>query len=188
MTGEEQGLLGSQYLGEHPPIPAGSITLALNFDGLAPLGIPQDVELVGAERITFYPTVENTARDFHLSLEPDSNPGAGFYYRSDHFSFAHVGIPAFSVNQGMRFQGHTEDWGIQQERDYNENRYHQPSDEFQQSWDFSGLAKLARFGIALGWQAASQPGLVSWLPGDEFEPARHSSQMTPAAQPNSATH
>jgi Zn-dependent M28 family amino/carboxypeptidase len=132
--------------------------------------------------------VQNTARDFHLAIDPDSNPGAGFYYRSDHFSFARVGIPGFSVNEGMRYQGHTEDWGIQQERDYNENRYHQPSDEFQESWDFSGLADLARFGIALGWQAATQPELISWLPGDEFEAARHSSQMSPAAQPNSATH
>jgi Zn-dependent M28 family amino/carboxypeptidase len=192
VTGEEQGLLGSQYLGEHPPIPAGSVSLALNFDGLAPIGLPEDVELVGAERTTFFPTVQNTARDFHLSIEPDSNPGAGFYYRSDHFSFARVGIPAFSVNQGMKFQGHPEDWGVQQERDYNEKRYHQPSDEFQESWDFSGLAHLARFGLALGWQAASHPELVAWLPGDEFEAARHSSQMAPAqpsaAQPNTATH
>ncbi len=188
LTGEEQGLLGSQYLGEHPPIPAGSISLALNFDGISPLGIPQDVELVGAERTTFYPTVQNTARDFDLAIEPDSNPAAGFYYRSDHFSFAHVGIPAFSINEGTQFQGHTEDWGIEQERDYSEHRYHQPSDEFQESWDFSGLAKLARFGIALGWEAASQPDLISWMPGDEFEAARHSSQMAPAPATSPATH
>jgi Zn-dependent M28 family amino/carboxypeptidase len=188
VTGEEQGLLGSEYLGQHPPIPAGSISLALNFDGLSPLGIPEDVELVGAERTTFYPIIQNTARDFNLAIDPDSNPGAGFYYRSDHFSFAHVGIPAFSINEGMKFQGHPEDWGVQQERDYNEKHYHQPSDEFQESWDFSGLAKIARFGIALGWQAASQPDLVSWLPGDEFEAARHSSQMTPAPAPAQQTN
>lgn len=180
VTGEEQGLLGSQYLGEHPPVPVGNISLALNFDGIAPRGIAEDLELSGSERTSFYPTVQAIARDFRLEIKPDSNPGAGFYYRSDHFSLARVGIPSFSVNQGMKFRGHPLEWGVQQEREYNEKHYHQPSDEFQEEWDFSGVAEMGRFGFALGWAAAQQPYLINWLPGDEFEPARRSSQMRSA--------
>ncbi len=183
VTGEEQGLLGSRYLGEHPPIPAGKISLGLNFDGVAPYGIPEEVEVTGAERTTFYPAVQAAAKDFRLEIKPDANPGAGFYYRSDHFSLARVGVPAFSVNQGMKFRGHPAEWGVQQERDYNEKRYHQPGDEFQADWDFSGLAEMARLGFALGWKAAAQPELVGWLPGDEFEAARRSSQAQ-GAQPS----
>ncbi len=175
VTGEEQGLRGSEYLGQHPPVPAGNIALGLNFDGLAPNGIPQEVEVSGAERTTFYPTVQATAGEFNLAIKPDSNPSAGYYYRSDHFSFAHVGIPAFSINEGMKFKGHPLEWGIEREREYNTKHYHQPSDEFQPAWDFSGLAVLARFGFDLGWKAASQPQAIGWQPGDEFEPARKAS-------------
>jgi Zn-dependent M28 family amino/carboxypeptidase len=150
----------------------------LNFDGLAPNGIPEEVEVSGAERTTFYPVVQATAKEFNLAIKPDSNPSAGFYYRSDHFSFARVGIPAFSVNEGMKFQGHPLEWGIQKEREYNDQHYHQPSDEFQPDWDFSGLAQMARFGVALGWIAANQPQQVAWQPGDEFEAARKASLAT----------
>jgi Zn-dependent M28 family amino/carboxypeptidase len=188
VTGEEQGLLGSRYLGEHPPIPAARISLGLNFDGLGPYGIPEEIEVVGSERTTFYPSLQSTAKNFDLDIKPDSNPGAGYYYRSDHFSFARVGVPAFSVNQGMKFDGHELNWGVQQEREYNEKRYHQPGDEFDPNWDFSGLAELARFGFALGWRAAAEPELIGWLPGDEFEAARRSSQMKPTAQPNPVVH
>jgi Zn-dependent M28 family amino/carboxypeptidase len=180
VTGEEQGLRGSEFLGQHPPIPAGNIALGLNYDGVAPNGIPQEVEVSGAERTTFNPAVESTAKEFNLAIKPDSNPSAGYYYRSDHFSFAHVGIPAFSINEGMKFKGHPLEWGIEQEREYNSKRYHQPSDEFNPDWDFSGLAELARFGFALGWKAASQPQAIGWLRGDEFEAARKASMSPPS--------
>jgi Zn-dependent M28 family amino/carboxypeptidase len=175
VTAEEQGLRGSEFLGQHPPIPAGNIALGLNFDGIAPNGIPQEIEVSGAERTTFYPTVESTAKEFNLAIKPDSNPSAGYYYRSDHFSFARVGIPSFSVNEGMKYKGHPLDWGIEQEREYNSKHYHQASDEFKADWDFSGLAELARFGFGLGWKAASQTQAIGWQRGDEFEPARKAS-------------
>ncbi len=175
VTAEEQGLRGSEFLGKHPPVPAGNISLGLNFDGLAPNGIPQQIEVSGAERTSFYPVVENAARQFNLAIKPDSNPSAGYYYRSDHFSFARVGIPAFSVNEGMKFKGHDLEWGIQQEREYNLHHYHQPSDEFHADWDFSGIAEIARFGFDLGWQAASQAQGIGWQPGDEFEAVRKAS-------------
>ncbi|MGA2048759.1 MAG: M28 family peptidase [Terracidiphilus sp.] len=181
VTAEEQGLLGSQYLGMHPPVPTANITLDLNYDMLLPIGVPRSVSLGGAERIDFWPTVKTVAKAFDLALLPEPTPGAGHFYRSDHFSLARVGIPAFSVDQGVLFEGHDEAWGRAQAEDYVANHYHQPSDEYRPDWDFRGNAKLARFGFVLGWLASEQPKTIEWLPGDEFEPARKASH-TAAAQ------
>ena len=175
VTAEEQGLLGSEFLGKHPPIPAGRISLDLNFDGLAPLGEPESVEVSGAERTTFYSTVESLAKEARLQIEPDAKPGAGHYYRSDHFSLARVGVPAFSINEGMKYKGHDAAWGKAQADDYVAKHYHQPSDEYQKNWNFKGLAKIAQFGYDLGFAAANSWRLVEWKSGDEFEAARRAS-------------
>ncbi len=176
VTAEEQGLLGSQYLGMHPPVPAKEIALDLNYDMVLPIGIPRSANLGGAERIDFWPTVEKVAKEFDLQLLPDPTPGAGHYYRSDHFSLARVGVPAFSVDEGELFEGHDEAWGHGQFEDYVAHHYHQPSDEFREDWDFRGNAKLARFGFVLGWLASEQPKSVEWNAGDEFEAARKKSE------------
>jgi Zn-dependent M28 family amino/carboxypeptidase len=178
VTAEEQGLLGSEYLGEHPPIPAAKIALDLNFDDIPPLGEPEEIEVSGAERTTFYPTVEAMAKEFRLAIRPDSHPEAGHYYRSDHFSLARVGVPSFSLNEGMKYKHHNTEWGLQQAEEYTNKHYHQPSDEYDPSMNFAGDAVMARFGFALGWAAASQPKLVGWQPGDEFEAARKQSQTS----------
>lgn len=172
VTAEEQGLRGSEYLGKKLPIPPNKVALGLNFDDFAPIGLPEETEAVGAERMDFFPAVQATAKAFKLEIKPDSRPEAGHYYRSDHFSFARVGVPAFSVNQGVKFEGHPPEWGVAQAKDYNEHRYHQPSDEYKPEMIFTGNAKMAAFGLALAWQAANQPSLVRWNPGDEFEAAR----------------
>jgi Zn-dependent M28 family amino/carboxypeptidase len=172
VTGEEQGLLGSEYLGKHPPIPAGRISLDLNHDDLPPLGEPQEVEVSGSERTTFYPEVKSLAEVFRLAIRPDSHPEAGHYYRSDHFSLARVGIPSFSINEGMKYKGHDVAWGMQQADEFTAKHYHQPSDEYRADMNFVGDAAMARFGFALGWQAANQSKLVEWQKGDEFEAAR----------------
>jgi Zn-dependent M28 family amino/carboxypeptidase len=177
VTAEEQGLLGSEYLGKHPPIAAGKIAIDLNYDDVKPLGAAEEVEVSGAERTTFYPWVEATAREFRMSIRPDARPGSGQYYRSDHFSLARVGIPAFSVNEGIKFKGHDEAWGAAQYQEYNEKTYHQPSDEYHAEMDFTGDSAMARFGFALGWEAASSSKLVGWQKGDEFESARKSSSQ-----------
>src|ERR1700677_4959319 len=176
VTAEEQGLLGSEYLGKHPPIPPGKIALDLNYDDVQPLGAPEEVEVSGAERTTFYPWVEATAKEFRLTIRPDARPEAGHFYRFDHFSLARVGIPSFSVNQGMKFKGHDEAWGVAQDKEYTEKHYHQPSDEYHPEMDFIGDSAMARFGFALGWEAASFSRLIGWQKGDEFEAARAKSQ------------
>ncbi len=176
VTAEEQGLLGSEYLGKHPPVAAGKIALDLNYDNVMPLGAPEEVQVAGAERTTFYPAVEATAKEFRLAIRPDALPEAGHFYRSDHFSLARVGIPAFSINEGMKYKGHPEAWGLEQEHEYVEKHYHQPSDEYHPEMDFVGDSAMARFGFALGWEAASLPKLIGWQKGDEFEAARAKSQ------------
>ena len=172
VTGEEQGLLGSEYLGKHPPVPASKISLDLNYDDVPPLGSPEEVEVSGAERTTLYPEIVAMAKTFRLTIRPDSRPEAGHYYRSVHFSLARVGIPSFSVNEGVKYKGHDAAWGLQQAEEYTSKHYHQPSDEYHPSMDFTGDAVMARFGFAVGWAAASQAKLVGWQKGDEFEAAR----------------
>lgn len=176
VTAEEQGLLGSDYLGKHPPLPARDISVALNYDDVPPLGVPEEVNVAGAERTTFYLTVERTARQFGLDIVPDARPEAGHYYRSDHFSFARAGVPAFSIDEGDKYRGHDREWGTQQAEDYVAHRYHQPSDEYRPAMDFRGDAVMARFGIALGWEAANQVDEVEWREGDEFARIRSASQ------------
>jgi Zn-dependent M28 family amino/carboxypeptidase len=176
VTAEEQGLLGSKFLGEHPPVPAQNISLDMNYDDIAPVGEPQQLVVSGAERTSVYPLVQKIAKDFDLAIQPDNHPEAGHYYRSDHFSLARVGVPAFSVNEGALFKGHDLAWGEAEQKDYVEHRYHQPSDEYRADMDFSGDAKLAKFGLVLGWETANQPDLAGWQPGDEFEKARKSGQ------------
>jgi len=172
VTAEEQGLLGSEYLGQHPPVPAGEIALDLNYDALQPLGIPRDVEVAGAERTSFYPVVEATAKRFGLAIVPDAHPEAGGYYRSDHFSLARLGIPAFSIDEGVLFEGHDAKWGLAKGEEYNDHHYHDFSDNYSADMDFRGLAVMARFGMELGWEALAAKGTVGWKAGDEFEAAR----------------
>jgi TonB family protein len=178
VTAEEQGLLGSEYLGKHSPVPPGKISVDLNFDAVPPLGTPEEVEVAGAERTTFYGIVQATAKDLGLAIRPDPRPEAGHYYRSDHFSLARVGVPSFSINEGIKFAGHFVEWGDEQAKDYTEHRYHQPSDEYKPEMDFTGDAVIAKFGFVLGFSAAALPQLPGWMPGDEFEPARKKSQAS----------
>jgi Zn-dependent M28 family amino/carboxypeptidase len=181
VTAEEQGLLGSRYLGEHPPVPARDISLDLNFDDIQPLGEPLQLVVSGAERTTVYPTVQAVAKAFGMAIQPDDHPEAGHFYRSDHFSMARVGVPAFSVNEGALFKGHDLVWGEEKEKDYVTHRYHQPSDEYRADMDFTADAKLAKIGLVLGWGVANQPALAGWQPGDEFEKARKSAQTAKAS-------
>jgi len=174
VTAEEQGLWGSAYLAKHPPVPVSAITLDLNYDSIKPLGIPTQVSAPGYERTTFAGVFEKTAADFKLTVLPPAHLENGGYYRSDHFSFAKLGVPAFSIAPGERFTGHPEAW-IKANSEAMDKSYHQPSDEFKEEYDYRSNAVLARFGIALAFRAAEQPGLVQWKPGDEFEKVRKAS-------------
>ncbi len=170
VTAEESGLRGAEHYGKNPIIPAGKHALNINYDALYPFGRTKDIVLTGAERTTVWPTVQNIAKRFQLEIAPDARPEQGSYYRSDHFSMARVGIPAFSVKMGneLRAGGAGDDFFLE----FNAKKYHRPSDAYEASWDFSGMEEMARFGMVLGMEVANQPQLPTWLEGDEFLPAR----------------
>jgi Zn-dependent M28 family amino/carboxypeptidase len=168
VTAEEAGLLGSRYYGEHPVVSPSQTAVDLNYDAFYPFGKTSDVSVTGAERTTLWPLVQQTAKRFHLAIEPDAEPGQGHYYRSDHFSLARVGIPAFSISQGSHYIGKPAGFGKTVFEQYNTQHYHQPSDEYRDSWDFSGIAQMADFGLALGLEIANVPELPTWKAGDEF--------------------
>lgn len=171
-TAEEQGLLGAAYFAQHPPLPLKQMSLDLNFDMVPPWGEPEEVTASGSERTTFAGVVLEEADRMGMKLRPDPAPQAGLYYRMDHFSLAQAGVPGFSLGEGLKFRGQPEDYGIKLGTEYTKNGYHHGADEFQESWDFKGLAQFTQLAYNLGWRAANQDGLVQWLPGDEFEAAR----------------
>jgi Zn-dependent M28 family amino/carboxypeptidase len=175
VTAEESGLRGSEYYATHPVMPLSKTYVNLNYDGLLPIGRMSNIVLTGAERTTLWPAVQQMAKRFSLTLEPEAAPEQGYFYRSDHFSMAKAGVPAFSIKPGNKFPGKPEGYGPEKEEEYRANAYHKPTDEFQESWDFSGMEHLARFGFALGLEAAGATGYSTWQAGDEFLAAREKS-------------
>lgn len=175
VTAEEAGLLGSEYYGEHPELPVGQTAADLNFDMLAPYGPTRDIGVTGAERTTLWPLVQRDAQRMQLTIASDPEPEQGHYYRSDHFSLARAGVPAFSISPGTDYIGKPAGFGKNAFEDFNANRYHQPSDEYHENWDISGMQQIAQFGLTLGLDIANTPKLPTWKAGDEFLPAREKS-------------
>jgi Zn-dependent M28 family amino/carboxypeptidase len=172
VAAEEQGLIGSQFYGENPTIPAGRIALAINYDSVYEFGRVGSVQMLGIERTTFEPAAQRITNALDLKIVPDQSPEQGSYYRSDHFSFGKVGIPAFSISQGNDLLGKPADLGKKLRDDYRSNHYHQPSDQFDPSWDWSSAVQMGQLGFWFGWDAANSPDKPNWKPGDEFRAAR----------------
>lgn len=154
VTAEESGLLGSQYFAEHPPLPAARIAANLNFDSYGPHGRVKDTVLTGADRTSFFPLVQSVAARHGLTIKADGHPETGGYYRSDHYSFARFGVPAFSVNMGSDYEGKPAGYAAEVGKQH-AAQYHQPSDEYHDDWDFSGMEQFGRFGFALGLEIAN---------------------------------
>jgi Zn-dependent M28 family amino/carboxypeptidase len=172
VTAEEAGLRGSEYYGQHPVIAAGRTAADINLDMFMPWGRARDVNVTGAERTTLYPLVQEAAKRFGLTITPDPRPEAGTYYRSDHFSFARVGIPAFSIDQGIDLLGKPAGTGKKLFDEFEDKHYHQPSDEYHDDWDFTGMEHYARFAMLIGVNTANLSKLPTWQAGDEFLAAR----------------
>jgi Zn-dependent M28 family amino/carboxypeptidase len=172
VTGEEAGLRGSAYYAAHPAVPAARTAVDINYDGLSFLGKTRDAQMPGIERSTLEPIARQAARALNFRIVPEEHPEQGYYYRSDHFSLAKVGIPAFTLDLGSDVIGKPPGWGEKQEAEYRARHYHQPSDEFNPNWDYSAAEQAAAIGIYIGWQAAIAEALPGWKKGDEFEAAR----------------
>lgn len=154
VTAEESGLIGSKYFADNPPIPTARIAANLNFDSYSPFGRVRDTVVTGADRTSFYSTVQSVAARHQLAIQPDGSPASGSYYRSDHYSFARQGVPAFSVNMGGAYVGKPEGFAAEKRKEYS-GRYHQPGDQYHADWDFSGMEQFSRFGFALGLEIAN---------------------------------
>jgi len=168
VAAEEQGLLGSRYFGEHPVIPAGKIGLDINLDALNLFGETTSVTMIGLDRMTFFPTAQAVTKAMDLTIVPDQAPEQGSYYRSDHFSLAKAGVPAFSIKQGLAVRNKPAGWGEAKSKEYREKHYHQASDEYDPSWDFASAVQVGQLALWLGYEAAQAPQLPMWVPGEEF--------------------
>jgi Zn-dependent M28 family amino/carboxypeptidase len=172
VTAEEKGLLGSKYYTQKPLVPLGKTAINLNFDMILPLGVPESVVVNGAERTTAWPIVQAAAKKNHLEIEPDQRAHLGVFYRSDHFSMAQAGVPAFSVAMGTKIKGKPDDFARKAFKEFNDRVYHSPQDELRPEWDFSGFPVLARFALDVARDVANADRLPTWKPGDEFRTAR----------------
>jgi Zn-dependent M28 family amino/carboxypeptidase len=167
-TAEEQGLLGSEWYAKHPLAPLEKTAANVNLDSMNVLGVTQDFIPLGAERSTLKAVVAAVARERGMSVSPDARPEQGSFYRSDHFPFAKVGVPSISLKEGNNYVGHSKEWGEAQFKAYNTAHYHQPSDEYSDSWDFRGMIQEAEIAMAIGRRIADMDQMPRFNPDDEF--------------------
>jgi len=176
VTAEESGLLGSQYFGEHPTVPASSIVADLNMDVVTVSGRVRDLDVMGDNKSTLGPMLASLVRPQGIRLSPDAHPEAGHFYRSDHFSFAKVGIPSVSIGAGEDYEGKPKGFGAKIDEDYNAHRYHQPGDAYSPSFDLSGAAQISNIVLKFGRTLANSPVTPTWNADAEFKAAREKSQ------------
>jgi len=153
-------------------VPAGKIAANINYDGGNVLGRTTDVTFIGLGKSSVDGVVRAIAARQGRTLEGDQFPDRGFFYRADQFNFAKIGVPAIYLHAGTKFIGKPPDWGKQQAEDYEQHRYHQPSDQFDPKWTYDGMIEDAQLGFYAGLSIADTPKLPTWNPGDEFEAAR----------------
>ncbi|HND20217.1 MAG TPA: M20/M25/M40 family metallo-hydrolase [Acidobacteriota bacterium] len=172
VTAEEQGLLGAQYYAEHPIYPLLQTAANVNLDGLNIWGETRDFTPMGSERSTLGKTIDGLAAKLNLKMRPDPFPEKGFFFRSDHFCFAKVGVPCVSVNNGIDVVGKPDGWGKEREQEYTAKDYHQPSDEITPEWDFNGCRQHAQFAFLITATVANDPKMPEWNDGESFKNAR----------------
>ena len=172
VAAEEQGLLGSEYLARNPPNPAGYLAAVINIDGINILGPTEDVAVIGKGKSDLDEIVQRIAKWQKRVVVGDQFPDRGYYYRSDQFSLAKVGVPGVYLGSGIHVIGKPDGWGKQKLREWTENIYHQTSDEYSDEWDLRGAIQDARLLFYVGLEVANQAKLPAWNAGDEFEAAR----------------
>jgi Zn-dependent M28 family amino/carboxypeptidase len=172
VAGEERGLLGSMYYAEHPSFPAGRIAADINIDGGNIFGRTRDATLISLGKSSLDAVAESVARSQGRTLKPDQFPDRGYYYRSDQFSFAKIGVPALFFADGTDFIGRPAGWGRKQIEEWELKKYHQPSDRLDGSWNFDGMIEDAQLDMLSAWLIAQADAMPSWRSGDEFEAAR----------------
>ena len=171
-TAEEQGLIGAEWYSTHPLVPLNKTAANVNLDSMNVLGMTHNFVPLGAERSTLKEVVEAVARDRGMRVSPDARPEQGSFYRSDHFPFAKAGVPSISLKEGNDYVGRSKEWGEAQFKAYNTAHYHQPSDEFRDSWDFRGMIQEAEIAMDIGRRISDMAQMPRFNPDDEFAKAQ----------------
>ena len=169
---EEQGLLGAEQYVQSPLFPLARTVAEINFDEANVWGETTDVTVIGEERTELGPYVRARAAELGLTIMPEAEPAAGTYFRSDHFPFARAGVPSLYFNHGWRFVGRPEGWGDSVRTDYNDHRYHQPSDEIAPDFVYDGAAQYGELALLTILDLAADDTWPNWLEGQEFKAAR----------------
>ena len=172
VAGEERGLLGSKYYVEHPTFAPGRIAANINIDGGNIFGRTRDATSIALGKSSLDDIAARVAAAQGRVVKGDQFPDRGYYYRSDQFSFARIGVPALFFDDGMDFIGRPAGWGREQREQWELHKYHQPSDRLDGSWNFDGMIEDAQLVMLSTWLIAQADALPTWKPGDEFEAAR----------------
>ncbi len=175
VTAEEQGLLGSEYYAEHPLYPLSRTAANINMDGMNTWGKTRDITEIGEGKSTLDEVVADVAEQQGRTVRPDPEPEKGYYYRSDHFSFAKVGVPAFDPDEGIDYIGKPAGWGLAKRQEYTANDYHKPSDVIKPDWDLSGAVQDCELFFLVGLRVADAPRMPEWKPTAEFKAIREAS-------------
>ena len=167
-TAEEQGLIGAEWYSRRPLVPPEKTAADVNLDSMNILGVTRDFIPLGAEHSTLQAVVDAVARARGLRVSPDARPEQGSFFRSDHFPFAKIGVPSISLKEGSDFVGRPQGWGAEQFKAYNTAHYHQPSDEYSDSWDFRGMIQETEIAMDIGLRIANAEAMPRYLANDEF--------------------
>ena len=176
VTAEESGLLGSQYFAEYPPIELSNIVAGYNFDGILPTGKTRDVVVVGYGASELENILEEELNELDMYITPDPAPEKGFFYRSDHISFAKKGVPMLYADGGVDINDGGLEAGSKISNDYTQYHYHQPSDEYQDSWDLSGFKDHLEITRNMVLRLANSEEWPEWYEGNEFKAIREASK------------
>ena len=172
VSAEEQGLLGSKFFAHDPPVPAGKLAAVINMDGTNIIGRTHDVNVIGMGKSSLDEHVKAVAKTQSRIVTADHFPDRGYYYRSDQFSLAKIGVPGIYLHSGINVIGKPDGWGKERLDEWVEKIYHQPGDEYREDWDLSGALEDTRLLFQVGRRIADEPEMPTWTPGDEFEAAR----------------
>ena len=169
---EEQGLLGSRYFAANPTVHPGKMAANLNFDSANIFGPARDVAVIGRGKSSLEDLLESAAALQNRVVVDEPFPDKGYYYRSDQFNLAKIGVPALYFKAGTDLIGRPPGWCREAEDRWRAERYHQPSDEIYEEWNFAGMVEDARLAFWVGLAVAEADNLPTWRPGDEFESIR----------------
>jgi Zn-dependent M28 family amino/carboxypeptidase len=175
LTAEEKGLLGSEYYAQQPLYPLETTVAVYNMDGGSTWGRSNDVAIAGQGKISLQRDLAMAARRKGREFSPDPRPEAGSFFRSDHFPFAKVGVPAISFRNGENLVNGGVQAGKAATDGYTEQRYHQPADEWSPAWDLTGAAEDTELLYTIGHEMASSRRWPEWEQGSEFKAVRDKS-------------